>query len=80
MPRPSVLDPCVKLRFTRLPIQLGCTFCSCGRNHGMTHVEPPDYCFSSCGNFHLYGAGEPAPRMSSLSHIWHMNGFVFLKL
>jgi hypothetical protein len=55
-------------------------FCSCVRSRGMTHVEPPDCCFSSFGDFHLCGASEPAPRMSSYIRIWHMNGFVFLGL
>ena len=49
-------------------------------NRGMTHVELPDYFVSSCGGFHPYGAGEPAPRIWFLIHIWHMNGFVVLGL
>ncbi len=80
MLRPSHLDPDVRLSPHPAPDSIRQCLCSCVGNRGMTHVELPDYWVSSCGDFHPCGAGEPAPRMSSSIRIWHMNGFVVLRL
>lgn len=63
IPRPSLLDPSVRLSPHSAPDSIRLCLCSCVCNRGMTHVEPPDYLVSSCGDFRPYGAGEPAPRM-----------------
>ena len=80
IPRSSLLNLDVRLSSHPASDSIRQCLCSCVRNRGMTHVEPPDCCISSFGDFHLYDAGEPALRMSSLIRIWYMNGFVFLGL
>lgn len=78
--RPSQLNLDVRLSPHPASDSIRLCLCSCVDNRGMTHVELPDYCFSNCGDSHLYGASELAPRMLSLIRIWHMNGFVVLGL
>ena len=61
--RPSLLNLGVRLSPHPASDSIRQCLCPYGHNRGMTHVEPPDYCFSSCGDFHPYGADELAPRM-----------------
>ncbi len=63
MPRSSLLDLDVRLSVHPAPDSIRQCLCTCERNRGMTHAEPPDCCISSFGDFHLCGAGEPAPPM-----------------
>ena len=63
MPRTSHLDPDVQLSPHPAPDSIRQCLCSCVDNHGNSHVELPDYCSSSCGDFRPYGAIELAPRL-----------------
>ncbi len=78
--RPSLLNLDVRLSPHPASDSIRHCLCSCVNNRGNSHVEPPGFLVSSCGDFYLCGASELAPQMSFSVHIWHMNGFVVLRL
>ena len=56
MPRPSRLEPDVRLSPHTAPDVLSLRFCSRGCGHGRTHVKLQDCPVSHSDGFHLHGA------------------------
>ena len=75
-PRPSRLDPGVRLSSHPAPDNLGC---SCGCNRGRIRESPSGYLVSSLSGYRQCDGGEPVLPQGRGSHSVHKYGFVCVR-
>jgi hypothetical protein len=80
MPRPSQLDPCVRLSPHTAPDILSFRFCSCGCNGGRIHVLLQGFPASNFDDFCLRGVDGFFHPLGILIRRIDMNGFAVLEL